>query len=272
MRAPLAAAILALGLLAACGGNGGGEPSPAPTVTPAPATSTPAPTPEPTPAATPTATPSPTPTTTPSPTPTPAPTSAPSVAGTLAGGAGFFLYEARGGETPDAVAAALRVDGAELRALNRIGDGPLAAGQAVAVPNAYAGGELVPVAALEALLGVDRDRPGLRLLRPGADLIDGLLGRLALHRLRLALPDGADGAGYLLEFARTDRPALKGGVPDPDARTAGTAFAVAGGALAGALEERGALAFERDGSPYAVLAIDRAGPSADQIAALLAGD
>lgn len=270
MRATLAAAILALGLLAACGGNGGGEPSPAPTVTATPATATPTPTPEPTPTATATATPTPTPT--PSLTPTPTPAGDPSPAETLAGGAGFFLYEARGGETPDAVATALGVDGVELRALNGIGAGPLAAGQAVAVPNAYAGGELAPVAALEALLGVDRDRPGLRLLRPGADLVDGLLGRLALHRLRLALPNGADGAGYLLEFAGTDRPALKGGVPDPEARVAGIAFIVAGGSLAGALEERGAHAFTRDGAPYAVLAIDRAGPSADQIAALLAGE
>ena len=266
MRAPLAIAILALGLLAACGGNDDGEPTPAPTATATPATATP--TPEPTP--TPTATPSPTPTPTPSPTPTPA--GDPSLAETLAGGAGFFLYEARGGETPAAVAVALGVDGAELRALNGIGAGPLAAGQAVAVPNAYAGGELAPVAALEALLGVDRERPGLRLLRPGADLVDGLLGRLALHRLRLALPDGADGTGYLLEFARTDRPALKGGVPDPEARVAGIAFIVAGGSLAGALEERGAHAFMRDGASYAVLAIDRAGPSADQIAALLTGE
>ncbi len=272
MRVPLAAAILALGLLAACGGNGGGEPSPAPTATATPATATPTPAPEPTPTATATATPSPSPTPTPSPTSTPTPAGDPSPAETLAGGAGFFLYEARGGETPDAVATAFGLDGVELRALNGIGAGPLAAGQAVAVPNAYAGGELAPVAALEALLGIDRERPGPRLLRPGADLVDGLLGRLALHRLRLALPDGADGAGYLLEFAGTDRPALKGGVPDPEARVAGIAFIVAGGSLAGALEERGALAFTRDGAPYAVLAIDRAGPSADQIAALLVGE
>lgn len=268
MRAPLAAAILALGLLAACGGNDDGEPSPAPTVTAATAT----PTPEPTPTATATPTPTPTPTPSPPPTPTPTPPGDPSLAETLAGGAGYFLYEAGGGETTDVIAAALGLDGAELRALNGIGVSPLAAGQAIAIPNPYAGGELAPVAVLETVLGIDRASPGLRLLRPGADLIDGLLGRLALHRLRLVLPGGADGAGYLLEFARTDRPALKGGVPDPEARTAGAAFAVAGGSLAGALEERGAHAFTRDGAPYAVLASDRAGPSAEQIAALLVGE
>lgn len=213
-----------------------------------------------------------TPSSTPSPTATPAPSGDPAVPEALAQGAGYFLYEAHANETVEELAAELGADGLsadDLRTLNELGDGPLAEGQVIAVPNSYPDGELVPVEALEAILEVELDTPGLRLLRPSDDLIDGLLGRLAVHRVRLAGPDDPGGAGYVIAFARTDRPAVKGGVVDLDARVAGAAFVVAGGSLASELEGDEVLRFERDGIPYALVAQDRSGPTAQRLADLL---
>ncbi len=247
LRWSLVAIALAMLALSACGDEAG-DPTP-PT---ARATSTPSPTP--------------------SPTATPAPSGDPAVPEALAQGAGYFLYEARANATVEELAAAFGAEGLsadDLRTLNQLGDGPLAEGQVIAVPNTYADGELVPVEALEAILEVDLDTPGLRLLRPSADLIDGLLGRVALHRVRLAGPDDPGGAGYVIAFVRTDRPAVKGGVVDPDARVAGAAFVVAGGSLASELEGDAVHRFERDGIPYAILAEDRSGPSAQRLADLL---
>ncbi len=257
MRWSLAVA-LTLGMLAACGGSAS-DPTP-----PATEMATPVPTPSPTR--------TPAPTVTATPTPPLTPSGDPATAEALAASAAFFLYEARANETPEELAGSLGpagLSGGELRMLNGLADAPLAEGQPVAIPNAYAGGQLVPAAALEALLGIDRKRPGLRLLRPGTNLVDGLLGRLALHRVRLSRPDSPGGTGYLLIFAQTDRPPLKGGVLDPDARAAGASFAIAGGSLAGVLEGENTLSFERDGARYTVQALDRAGLRADQIATLL---
>lgn len=251
MRWSLIAVPLAILALSACNDEAG-EPTP-PT---ARATSTPTPSPSPTP----------------SPTATLAPSGDPAVPEELAQGAGYFLYEAREDETADALAEELgaeELSGDDLRELNELADTPLAEGQPVAVPNAYADGELVPVEALEAFLEIDLDLPGLRLLRPSGDLVDGLLGRLALHRVRLATPDDPGGAGYVLEFARTDRPPIKGGVVDADARVVGAAFAIAAGSLVDEIEGDQLLTFERDGVAYAVLAEDRSGPTAAQVADLL---
>ncbi len=269
-------ALFATVILAACNGDFDPTPTPAPTATEPPAAATE--TPSPPPPSTPIATASPTPAPTPSPTPTPPPTATPpaepsgdpAVAETLARGAAYFLYEARGGESLDEVAAATSsTTGATLRDLNELGEGLLAAAQPVAIPNEYADGQLIPLASLEAYLGISDAEPGLQLLRPSTDLIDGLLGRLALHRVTLVGPDSPEGAGYVLVFAQTDRSTLKGGVLDPDVRVSGLSFSIAGGSLATATGGAESRAFYRAGVRYVVEDLDRSGPTADQIAALL---
>ena len=305
MRVALAV-VIAAGLLAACRGDGPEPaPSPSPTATPAPTEEAPTPTeaatqpvertPEPTPTSTatatstraatstPTATATPTPTATATAAPTPtatatatatateAPADGPGVAEVLASHAAYFLYEVRANETLDEIAAALAggLSGADLQALNELTEASLAEGQTLAVPNTYASGGLVPVVEIEAMLGLEREGGGLRLLRPAEALMDGFLGRLALHRVVLADPDSPEGAGYVLVFAQTDRATLKGGVPDADARVAGPLFSIAGGSLASAPEGPDTHAFFRDSIRYVVQTLDPSGPRPERIAALL---
>ena len=189
----------------------------------------------------------------------------------LASHAPYFLYEVRANETLDEIAAALTrgLSGADLQALNELTEASLTEGQTLAVPNTFAGGGLVPVVQIEAILGVEREGAGLRLLRPAEALVDGFLGRLALHHVVLADRDSPGGAGYVLVFAQTDRSTLKGGVPDPDARVAGPLFSIAGGSLASAPEGPDTHAFFRDSIRYVVQTLDPSGPRPERIAALL---
>ena len=133
----------------------------------------------------------------------------------LASHAPYFLYEVRAHETLDEIAAALTrgLSGADLQSLNELTEASLTEGQTLAVPNTFAGGGLVPVVEIEAILGVEREGAGLRLLRPAEALVDEFLGRLALQHVVLADRDSPGGAGYVLVFAQTDRSTLKGACP-----------------------------------------------------------
>ena len=94
------------------------------------------------------------------------------------------------------------------------------------------------------------------------------LERVALHSFNYFPPDSPGGAGYVLIFVETDRPTLKGGAPDPDARVVGLWFAVAAGSLGEELLGAG-YRFWRDGIPYEITVLDPLGPTAEQIAPLL---
>jgi hypothetical protein len=174
----------------------------------------------------------------------------------LASSPAYVLYQAAGGQTLDDVARALGAgDGAGLAQLNELSDQTLVEGQLVAVPYEPDEGLLLPASALAAALGIDGDS-SLRLMSPSTALIDAYLGRVALARVRTAPPEAVDGAGYVLEFYFTDRPPLKGGEPDTDARFTGPAFTVGAGSLAPDLlniEGDAFGTFPHEGSVYSVV-------------------
>jgi hypothetical protein len=201
-------------------------------------------------------------------------------AGSAAQAARYFLYEAAKGDTLASIADAFdAVHGttgddeliAEIRRVNELTRDALTPGQTLAIP-LYLSSNLsfIPEASIQEALGAGPPRAGaLVLLQPSLAIRDGLKGRLALHRVRLADGNPAEeGAGYLMEYWLTDRPAVKGGTVDVDARVTGPAFIVAAGAFAASLQSAkpgDLVTFTRDGVTYALRSfLDT--PSAQQLA------
>jgi len=208
-------------------------------------------------------------------TPTPTPPAPGAVlAETLARSPQVFVYLAGKGETTATVGAAFGVKADLLRSLNQLASDTIPDGQALAIPLTLPGTlSFVPDATMEIALGVGGKAGKLVLLQPSLAMREGYLGRLALHRVRLA--DGApadEGFGYVTDYSFTDRPPGKGGVPDPEAHIAGPALSVAGGSLAASLKSDtpGDLyTFTRDGITYAVKSFPEARKSAQELAAML---
>jgi len=188
-------------------------------------------------------------------------------AGSAAQAARYFLYEVTAGDTLASVADAFdAVRGttgdaeliAEIRRVNELTSDTLTPGQTIAIP-LYISSDLsfLPEASLQEALGVGTPRGGaLVLLQPSLAMRDGLKGRLALHRVRLADGNPAEqGTGYVMEYWLTDRPTVKGGAVDVDARVTGPAFIVAAGVFAASLQSAKTgdlVTFTRDGVPYAL--------------------
>ena len=207
------------------------------------------------------------------PTPTP-PAPGAILAETLARSPQLFVYVAGKGETTATVGAAFGVKADQVKSLNQLSSDAIPDGQALAIPIALPGTlSFIPDATIEAALGVGGKAGKLVLLQPSLAMREGYLGRLALHRVRLA--DGApadEGFGYVADYYFTDRPPGKGGVPDPEARIAGPALSVAGGSLAASLKSDtpGDLyTFTRDGVTYAVQSFPEAKKTAQELAAML---
>ena len=202
---------------------------------------------------------------------TPAATPDPAVAQRLARSPAYLLYEAAGGETLDFVAEAFGggASADSLRTLNQLGSDDLVEGQLVAVPNPFTDGELLPVTTIGAVLGIGRSGIALRLYRPAEELVDGLLGRVALHRVRLAPPEEGRQPGYVFEYAQTDRPALKGGVADEEARVVGIAFTIGAGSLVEEAAAADRITWELDGVDYAVATLPSGPIPAEPVASML---
>ena len=124
---------------------------------------------------------------------------------------------------------------------------------------------MIPDSSIEQALSADGS---LVLLQPSLAMREGFLGKLVLHEVRLAFPgDDGSGAGYLMEWL-ADRPPVKGGVIDPEARVSDRQFVVAGGSLVGEVGTGDVYEFEREGGEYALKAyVDR--PSPMQLAQML---
>ncbi len=208
-------------------------------------------------------------------TPTPTPPAPGAVlAETLARSPQLFIYIAGKGETTATVASAFGVNADQVKSLNQLTSDAISDGQALAIPLVLPGTlSFIPDSTIETFLGVGGKAGKLVLLQPGLAMREGYLGRLALHRVRLA--DGApvdEGFGYVTDYFFTDRPPGKGGVPDPETRIAGPALSVAAGSLATSLksETPGDLyTFTRDSVTYTVKAFPDAKKSAQELAAML---
>lgn len=246
-RLPLLLALTVLVLGPACGDDGSGEdPAPSPTATIPAATASPA--------------------------------DAGQLAEILARRPAYFIYEVGPDDTLETIADMFDGEAGhgslpeDLRVLNQLPSAEVTPGQLLAVPlTGFDTVAMMPEASMAAALDVG-GASAIRLLRPSPELRDELfLGRVALHRVRLVRPATSVQPGYLLEFAETDRPALKGGAVDEDARTGGMAFLIAAGSLAGDIEPPAGgtiYRFTIDGVPYAIVAPQR-GPDAGSIAELL---
>lgn len=245
---PLAAVLVCFIFAAACGDDEPAAPSPSP----APARTI---------------------TVVPTPTPTP-PAPGATLAETIARSPEYFVYVAGKGETVITVASTFGVKADQLKTLNQLTSDAVPDGQALAIPLVLPGTlSLIPDSAIEAALGIGGKAGNLVLLQPSLALRDGYLGRLALHRVRLA--DGQppnEGFGYVTDYSFTDRPPAKGGAIDPNAQVADPAFSIAAGTLVSSLtsDTPGDLySFTRDGVSYALKAFPQAKKSAQELASLL---
>ncbi len=228
--------------------------------------------------ATPTATETPTSDDTPSATPT---TGQSTRAAELAQSPRYFIYVAGEGDTVELVANAFDANPAPVSSefVQRIMDengltsGDLQPGQEIAIP-VILPGDLAMFAenSIEEVLAVGQPQSGgLVLLQPSLTMREGFLGRLALHRVRLATGTPADeGYGYVMEYWTADRPPMKGGEVDPEARISDAAFVVAAGSLAGEITGTGndVYRWERDGVQYALQAFTDV-QTAQQLAQML---
>ena len=204
----------------------------------------------------------------------------PAVAQTLAQSPQYILYTVRAGDTLAGVAAAFAgaPGGGPLGFAARIGDlnkvtaTSLAAGQLLAVPLVLTGDlSMMAEASFEAALGVGGTGGKLVLLQPSLAMREGYIGRLVLHSVELATGSPATaGYGYIMEYWLADRPPIKGGDVDPDARVSEPAFRVAAGSLAPPGAADGAsFVRERDGVRYVVTALKGAKRSAKELAEML---
>jgi LysM repeat protein len=187
----------------------------------------------------------------------------------------YFVHDVSAGETLAAISRAYGVAVTILRADNGLPNDTVIAGQQLVIRLVLPGDlAFIPESTMQDALKVGDPASGkLLLLQPSLDLRSGYLGKLVLHRTRLA--DGtpaAEGYGFITEYWLADRPPVKAGELDRDARVTEPAFIVAGGALAASLSalstRTGDLhTFQRDGVTYAVLALRGAQIDPSRIAA-----
>ncbi|MGE5597703.1 MAG: hypothetical protein ACM3S1_16890 [Hyphomicrobiales bacterium] len=217
-----------------------------------------------------------------SPTASPSASATVSPAQVLARSPQYVIYVAGEGDTVQGVADAFdAAPGAppaefveRIRTDNKLTSDDLEEGQEIAVPVVLPGDlSMFAENSIEAALGVGTADAGkLVLLQPSLDMRSGFLGKLVLHRVRLATaePD-SEGRGYIMEYWLADRPPVKGGSVDPDAQVSDPQFIVAAGSLVDELESQGSdglYRFERDGVQYALKAnVSR--PSPMQLANML---
>ena len=200
----------------------------------------------------------------------------------LAANPRYFIYVVRAGDTLlriadafDAVPGRENELASEIRRVNELPSDNIAAGQELAVPIRIPGTlSFFADNSIEEALGVGTRAGKLVLLQPSLDLRGGFLGRLVLSRVEIA--DGTpatEGFGYTLTFSLTDRPLLKAGEIDEQARITGPAFIVGGGSLAGLVNQspaRDKNTFQRDGVDYAVAVLATSGtPTAAELAKML---
>jgi|GEM_PF-6127492 len=179
----------------------------------------------------------------------------------------YFIYVAGEGDTVESVADAFDAnpDPASAEFVQRIMDengltsGDLQPGQEIAIP-VILPGDLAMFAenSIEDALAVGQPQSGgLLLLQPSLAMREGFLGRLVLHRVQLTTGTPAgEGYGYVMEYWTADRPPMKGGEVDPEARVSDRAFVVAAGSLAGEITGTGSDVYrwERGGVQYALQA------------------
>lgn len=216
---------------------------------------------------------------TPSPTPSPSPSASPTQPASR--NADSFTYVTSAGDTLDAIARAFNGQPGtakagfpdQIRSLNPQVSWPNPpVGTEVIIPLLQTDpGSLIPYASMQLALGI-QGTGGLEVQEPSAALMDGFRGQLALHRVTLANPTAAGGAGYLMEFWLTDRRFLKGDELDREALVTSPAFVVGGGSLASQVTgTTGVFTFEQSSVPYAVKTLAGAGGvTAEQVASTLA--
>ncbi len=180
-----------------------------------------------------------------------------------------YLYEVRTGDTLESIAGYFDAgDGdtsylepGELGQLNDVDNSALEAGMLLAVPLLISHVDaLMPENTIAAALGVGEAGNELELLAPSREMIDGYLGQIALYRVALTPADGGQEPGYVMEYWRTDRAALRAGEVQPGAVFTVPAFTIAAGSMAD-VEAPGSETretFTRDGVAYALMTFEGA--------------
>ncbi len=198
-----------------------------------------------------------------SPTATPAasPTPSSARADQLAQSPAYFLYYVSKGDTLSALSRAFGtgtvVFASKIKEDNQLASDTITEGQPLAIPLALPGDlSLIPDSFMEQALGIGTTAGALQLLQPSLAMRSGYKGLIVLHRVTLHDDNPAgEGRGYLTEYWLTDRPPIKGGEVDPDAKVAKAEFIVGAGSLASKVPSTPAdryQAFTRDGVQYAV--------------------
>lgn len=258
-KAAILLVLIAAAFAAACGDDGDDTASPTASATPATA-----------------ATNAPSPTTVPSVSPTP------TKAQLLGSNPRFVIYVVSQGDTLlkiadafDAVPGREPTLAGELRRQNDLPSDTIQPGQELAVPMRIPGTlSFFADNSIEEAIGVGAAGGKLVLLQPSLEARSGFLGRLVLARVQLA--DGTpatEGFGYVMTYSLTDRPLMKAGEIDEQARIVTAAFIVGGGSLVRLVRESGAkdiATFTRDGVDYAVGVLASSGvPPAAELAKML---
>lgn len=204
------------------------------------------------------------------------------LAAQLAASPAFFIYVTGPGDTVSLVADTFdgltgSADAAfedELRDVNRLGTvSSLPVGYELAVPLRLPSPDsLFQANTMAEALRAGQAGDTIPLLVPSQQLLDGFVGRLALHRVELATGDiGGEGRGFLVTFAVCDRVAVKGGELDREARVDHVAFLAAGGSLVAKLQKEhpDAYLWRQGGHTFGVAILDPASGEPSRVGALL---
>ncbi len=150
----------------------------------------------------------------------------------------YFIYDVSAGDTLTNIATAFGMDATQLAQLNKLNtNAPLNAGRTLLVQTISAGDlAFMPNGSIAAALGKG-SLP--RILFPGTTTLPQYNFRIALHRVKLAMPaSGAAAASYAFVFY-TVKDSIIGQRGNEDVTIIDPAFAVAGGPLAKTINPTG---------------------------------
>lgn len=150
----------------------------------------------------------------------------------------YFIYDVSAGDTLANVATAFALDVTTLAQLNNLDvNAPLTTGRTLLVQASLAGDfSFMPNDSIVAAVRGDK-LP--RVLAPGTDILQAYNFRLALHRVKLAMPaSGATDPGYILVFY-TVKDSIVGQRGTEDVSIVDPAFVVAGGSLVSQVNPNG---------------------------------